>query len=408
MNMFTYPLGLLLFFVGFILAAIALAVRAKNRPFTSEAAFFSLAFIVLIVELSWYNLLMFLTHHVADGGLLSDEKWLLFDLILFFVLGVVVVFIVGLITENFVPAVRKYLSAKQVNNISIAILLLFAGIHWYKNRIPNVNISKATYMKIEGFKPSHYYVQAILNFQSKDRSCSFRSETDYILVAKEEASNYTLQLPRSAKQGDCDFELSSFTIMLHLKNSLYFFREHDFDAFVSHWFTTVKVKEEPNIFVQDFSLVESISYNSDDFSEVDVYCQRFLLSRDHTRSDAICRSVQQGDIRMLYFSQHFIETQPMIVNILLSEDFKREASGRYEEADNEETVEQNKTKRAVPVIQFELEQNTSTLELSIYDRTERMITGSDTESTTHIIHTNFMPSIELFAPYENSQKKKIK
>ena len=408
MNMFTYPLGILLFIVGFIIAAISLAIRAKKRPFSSEATLFSLAFIVLMVELFGYALLILLTHHVAEGGLLSDEKWLLFDLILFFVLGVILVFIVGIIAENFVPAIRKYLSAKQVNNISIAILLIFVGIHWYKNKIPKLDFTDTAYVKIEGFKPSNYNLHAELNFQSDDRSCYFKPSNNYTVVAKGSGSRYNIELPLSLKQGDCDFYLLTFSVSLHLKNSLFFIQTLDFNALLDNWFSSQKVALASNVYIRTIGLLRSTEYEADDYDEANIYCQRYLLGIDPSRSDAICRSVRKRFSRDISFSKQFIAKRPITLNILLSEDFKREASGRYVEVDNEETVEQNKTKRTIPVIQFNIEQNTSTLPLSIYDRTERMITGSDTEPTIHIIHTDFIPSIELFTAYKNSQKEKVK
>jgi len=404
--MFTYPLGLLLFFVGLIIAAITLAVRAKNRPLSSEATLFSLAFIVLLVELFGYDLLMWLTHHVAEGGLLSDEKWLFFDFVLFFILGIAVVFIVGVTAENVVPAVRKHLSAKQVNNISIAMLLILAGTHWYKNKTPKLDLTDTAYVKVEGFKPSNYNLHTELNFQSDDRSCTFKPSNDYTLVAKESGSRYNLALPLTAKQGDCHFFLSTFSLSLHLKSTLFFLQALDFNALLESWFSTQKVAPPNTLHIRTIGLWRTTEYEADDFDEANIYCQQYLLGMDPSKSDAICRSVRKRFSQNISFSKQFITKRPITLNILLSEDFKREASGPYVETNKEVKTDQNNTKRAVPVIDIYLEQNTSTLPLSAYDRREQMIRGSDTEPTTHIIHTNFIPSIELFAPYKRREDGK--
>jgi hypothetical protein len=388
-DIFTYFLGIILFFIGTLLAIITIVARAKYKPseFTDDSLVFGIALGVLLVYFFGYDLLDTLTYHVtAEGGILSDRKWLLFDFVLFFVLGISIVFVWSLIPSNFVPFLKKHFSSNQIIGMAISMFIILIADYINKNKIPKIDFSDTTYIKLEGFKPKQYSLYALPYFYSNERSCTFKFSDKLRLKAQENHSYYSLPLPLSVQQGGCRFFLSGFSIELHHK------RVFDFRALIKAFFSSPKVKDVNNIYLGNVDLLQDKKYKSDDFEELDIYCQRYITRRNPLQSDVICHSVQKKFIIDTSFSYEFISKKPIKINILLSKDLKLEAMQNIPTIDTD-----NKNIKISAFVEemlkdINITQNT---ESSI----EEMIEGEDQEATTHIIHTKFMPSKKLFEAY---------
>jgi len=283
---------------------------------------------------------------------------------------------------------------KTILSIFIALLGVFGmACNGSKKTASAIDYDKTTWLEIKGFKTPGYDVHLSVGYGGEGEECKFFSfglghdvgkstRMEFDAKISKDDLHYTLRYPLNFKQGECEFWAGGMEISVEEYNDL------DIKKYPKD-----KLIRNTKIFDRTV-LTLNLTYQKDTYEDnfnlnpLNIYCQRDVFYMDIYADEtdekvptfgAICHNTTHYDGGAYYEVDFLKKYNPLIANILISEDLK--CSKNCDDNDMEKA-------KALGV-------NEKMHRGSIYDK-----------PTEKPLNTRFIPSEKLFDNFK--KKNKIK